>query len=128
GIGIQEAFAMQARPPPGQSRGSHPDWLSVATDLLCQLAPIPCERSPRIYHVHWKIIKCQNSNVSKKELSAITELTSFEIYELNYRCSYKVNVNTESKSTHPESELIIHVPGCEYFKKKLKSNALHCES
>lgn len=54
--------------------------------------------------------------------------TTFEIYELNYRCIYKVNVNSTPRLKSPDSELTVTVPGCEYFKRRVSnSTALNCE-
>ncbi|XP_059058552.1 anosmin-1 [Achroia grisella] len=73
------------------------------------------------YYVYWRTQKCHNPKNAKKDFSATTEETTFEIYELDYQCSYVVNVNKLHKNKYPDSELIVTVPGCEYFKQKVNN-------
>nr|XP_026485502.1 anosmin-1 [Vanessa tameamea] len=80
------------------------------------------------YFVHWKIIACQHPVKELKELSAITEQNSFEIYELDYKCKYRVNINRSWNTKTPDSEFILTVPQCEYFKKKVSSTTVTCKT
>ncbi|KAJ0177911.1 hypothetical protein K1T71_006784 [Dendrolimus kikuchii] len=82
---------------------------------------------PRRYHIHWKTTKCNKPN-SKKDLSAVTEQTSFELYELEYHCTYKVNVNRSWNTKTPDSEMFISVPDCEYFRKKVNGTGITCNT
>ncbi|XP_061704937.1 anosmin-1 isoform X2 [Cydia pomonella] len=82
----------------------------------------------RRYFVQWRTEKCQNPQHEHKILSATTEQTTFEIYELDYHCSYKVNVNKSRKSLSPDSEIIVNVPGCDYFQRRMNGTKIDCET
>ncbi|XP_026318590.1 anosmin-1 [Hyposmocoma kahamanoa] len=73
------------------------------------------------YYVNWRTIQCENKETPQKDLSAITEQTTFDIYELEYKCNYKINVNRAWKPKYPDSELHITVPGCQYFQQKVNN-------
>lgn len=85
-------------------------------------------RSQERYYVHWKTIKCNKTDKPMKDLAATTAQSTFELYELDYHCSYKVNVNRSWKNKIPESELVITIPGCQYFKRKVNVTAITCDS
>ncbi|XP_072949990.1 anosmin-1-like [Epargyreus clarus] len=103
-------------------------WLNHKLRAKITWEPIAnTDSRDRRYYVHWKTVKCQHPSNSK-ELSAITEQNSFEIYELDYNCNYLVNVNKSGTSKTPDSELIFTVPGCEYFKRKVNVTAIICET
>lgn len=53
---------------------------------------------------------------------------SFEIYELDYRCRYKININKSWKTKVPDSEFILTVPECNYFKKKVTTANVNCKT
>ncbi|XP_041989049.1 anosmin-1 [Aricia agestis] len=80
------------------------------------------------YYIHWKAITCEHPFKENKELSAITEQSTFDIYELDYNCQYKINVNKSLNPKTPDSEMIIPVPGCDYFKRKINSTAINCKT
>ncbi|XP_022825826.1 anosmin-1-like [Spodoptera litura] len=84
---------------------------------------------PGRYYVHWKAIKCHNpKKIHREGLTAITEDTTFELYELNYRCIYKVNVNSTPRLKTPDSELTVTVPACEYFKRRVgNTTVVNCD-
>ncbi|XP_063544211.1 anosmin-1 isoform X2 [Cydia strobilella] len=82
----------------------------------------------RRYVVQWRTEKCENPQHEHKILSATTEQTTFEIYELDYHCTYKVNVNKSRKSLSPDSEIIVNVPGCDYFQRRMNGTKIDCES
>ncbi|XP_035441316.2 anosmin-1 [Spodoptera frugiperda] len=105
-------------------------WYNNKIKARIAWQPLPSVyEQPGRYYVHWKAIKCTNPKKTRREgLTAITEDTTFEIYELNYRCIYKVNVNSTPRLKSPDSELTVTVPGCEYFKRRVSnSTALNCE-
>lgn len=54
--------------------------------------------------------------------------TSFEIYELDYHCSYEVNVNRSWKPKNADSKLVLTVPGCDYFKRKSNGTITNCDT
>ncbi|XP_068624924.1 anosmin-1 [Battus philenor] len=83
------------------------------------------DKSKRFF-VHWKTIKCQRPHKPTKDLLAITEETTFEIYELDYNCSYLVRVNKTRNSKIDDSDIVISVPDCEYFKRKVNSTIIRC--
>ncbi|CAG4964663.1 unnamed protein product [Colias eurytheme] len=85
------------------------------------------DQQPKRFYVHWRTFKCHHPIREMKNLSAITELTSFEIYELDYHCSYKVNVNASGNTISPDSEFILTVPSCEYFQRKINAT-IHCKT
>ncbi|XP_038221698.1 anosmin-1 [Zerene cesonia] len=85
------------------------------------------DQQPKRFYVHWRTFKCHHPIREMKNLSAITELTSFEIYELDYHCSYKVNVNASGNTISPDSEFILTVPSCEYFQRKINTT-IHCKT
>ncbi|XP_013142353.1 PREDICTED: anosmin-1 [Papilio polytes] len=80
------------------------------------------------YFVHWKTIKCQNPHKQIKDLLAITEETSFDIYELDYNCSYLVSINKTRNAKIDDANIVITVPDCEYFKRKVNSTVIRCNS
>ncbi|XP_063634448.1 anosmin-1 isoform X2 [Cydia splendana] len=82
----------------------------------------------RRYVVQWRTEKCENPQHEHKILSATTEQTTFEIYELDYHCTYKVNVNKSRKSLSPDSEIIVNVPGCDYFQRRMNGTKINCET
>ncbi|XP_063390382.1 anosmin-1 isoform X1 [Cydia fagiglandana] len=82
----------------------------------------------RRYVVQWRTEKCENPQHEHKILSATTEQTTFEIYELDYYCTYKVNVNKSRKSLPPDSEIIVNVPGCDYFQRRMNGTKIICET
>ncbi|VVC96660.1 anosmin-1 [Leptidea sinapis] len=92
-------------------------WLSTATK----------DKQPKRFYIHWTTVKCHQPIKDVKSLSAITEQTSFEIYELDYHCSYKVNVNTSGDTLNPDSEYILTVPPCEYFQRKINAS-INCKT
>ncbi|XP_063827330.1 anosmin-1 [Ostrinia nubilalis] len=101
-------------------------WYNHKLKANISWEPLPKNNEqPRKYFVYWQTLKCDQP---KKDLTAVTEKNTFEIYELNYRCSYKIKVNRSRKSKKPDSELIINVPGCEYFKQKINATSLNCNT
>ncbi|CAG4969800.1 unnamed protein product [Parnassius apollo] len=80
----------------------------------------------RRFFVHWKTIKCQKPQKQDKDLLAITEETTFDIYELDYNCSYLVSVNKAQNAKIDNSDIVITVPDCEYFKRKVNSTVIRC--
>ncbi|XP_022130196.1 anosmin-1 [Pieris rapae] len=85
------------------------------------------DKQPKRFYVHWRTFKCHHPIKEVKNLSAITEQTSFELYELDYHCSYKVNVNASGDTLTPDSEYILTVPSCEYFQRKINAT-IHCKT
>ncbi|XP_048006970.1 anosmin-1 [Leguminivora glycinivorella] len=81
----------------------------------------------RRYVVQWRTEKCENPQHENKVMSATTEQTSFEIYELDYDCTYKVNVNKSRKSVSPDSEILVAVPGCDYFQRRMNGTVFNCD-
>ncbi|OWR47351.1 Kal-1 protein precursor [Danaus plexippus plexippus] len=104
-------------------------WLNhkIKAKISWELPPGSKGQSKR-YFVHWKTLSCQHPATELKEFSAITEQNSFEIYELDYKCKYKVNVNRSPNSVTPDSEYILSVPGCDYFKRKFNSSYVKCKT
>ncbi|CAD0200473.1 unnamed protein product [Chrysodeixis includens] len=105
-------------------------WYNNKLKARISWQPLPnVYEQPGRYYVHWKASKCNNPKKQRKEgLTATTELTSFELYELEYQCSYKVNVNSAPRVKKPDSELNLNVPSCEYFKRKVSNNTMTCET
>ncbi|XP_053605777.1 anosmin-1 [Plodia interpunctella] len=102
-------------------------WNNYKIKARISWEPMPgIQEGPGRYYVQWRTVKCSDAKIPKKDLTAATEETTFEIYELNYRCSYKVNVNRSWKSKSPDSELLVHVPGCEYFQEKVNGSKSIC--
>lgn len=104
-------------------------WLDHKIKAKISWEPMPAPKGKRKrYYVHWKTISCQYPVKELKQLSAITEQNSFEIYELDYRCRYKININRSWKTKIPDSEFILSVPECNYFKKKVTSANVSCKT
>ncbi|PZC80984.1 anosmin-1 [Helicoverpa armigera] len=105
-------------------------WFNHKIKARIGWQPLPSVyEQPGRYYVHWKTIKCNDPKKLRSEgLSAITEQTTFELYELEYQCSYKVNVNSMPRVRIPDSELSIHVPACEYFKRKVNTTVINCNN
>lgn len=101
-------------------------WYNNKLKARISWDPVPNtrERSGR-YHIHWKTTKCNKPN-NKKDLTAVSEQNSFELYELDYHCTYKVNVNRSWNTKSPDSEMFISVPDCEYFRKKVNGSGISC--
>ncbi|KAJ8724321.1 hypothetical protein PYW08_015795 [Mythimna loreyi] len=92
--------------------------------------PLPnVYEQPGRYYLNWKATKCNNPKKLRKEgLTATTEQTTFDLYDLEYHCSYKVNVNSLPRVRTPDSELTLNVPGCEYFKRKVNTTTIDCDA
>ncbi|XP_045767671.1 anosmin-1 isoform X1 [Maniola jurtina] len=104
-------------------------WLDHKIEAKISWNPIhPKGQRKNTYYVHWKTLTCQDPDKELKELSATTEQNSFEIYELDYKCNYTINVNKSNNKRNPDSELILSVPGCDYFKKKVKNATITCKT
>ncbi|KAI5637763.1 fibronectin type III domain-containing protein [Phthorimaea operculella] len=80
------------------------------------------------YYVHWQTVKCANNKSHNIDLSAITQKTVFDIYEIDFECNYKVNVNRSWKTKTVDSEITVNVPSCHYMEEKLlkKQGFLGC--
>ncbi|XP_073952856.1 anosmin-1 Kallmann syndrome 1 [Choristoneura fumiferana] len=102
-------------------------WQNNRLKAHISWTPIPGDQVRR-YFVQWRTIKCEDLQNENKSLSATTEQTSFEIYELDYHCTYKVNVSKSRKTKIPDSELMIIVPDCEYFQKRMNNTYLSCQT
>ncbi|GBP53502.1 Anosmin-1 [Eumeta japonica] len=93
-------------------------------DIRARVHWIPIAKSDttKRYLVRWKYEQCNNKQQSSEELSAITEQTTFDIYELKYGCVYRVAVDRPSSEARsdPDAELLVAVPKCEYFQKKVE--------
>lgn len=105
-------------------------WYNNTIKARISWQPLPnVNDQPGRYYVHWKAIKCFDlKKLRKNGLSAITQLTNFELYELEYQCSYKVNVNSSPRAKTFDSELTVNVPGCEYFKQKTNASIINCHN
>ncbi|KAG6458044.1 anosmin-1 [Manduca sexta] len=104
-------------------------WYNQKLKARISWEPIPrVHEAPGRYYVHWTTIKCDDPSKPIKDLSATTEQSTFELYELDYHCSYKINVSRSRKPKIPDSELVISVPGCDYFKRKVNSSQINCQT
>ncbi|CAB3235952.1 unnamed protein product [Arctia plantaginis] len=103
-------------------------WYNNKVKARISWQPIPnIYEQPGRYYVHWKATKCIDpKNLRKDGLSATTEQTNFELYELEYQCSYKVNVNLSPRMKTFESEITLNIPACEYFKRRSNTSAVAC--
>ncbi|XP_013173735.1 PREDICTED: anosmin-1 [Papilio xuthus] len=57
---------------------------------------------------------------------SVPKETSFDIYELDYNCSYLVSINKTRNAKTDDSNIVITVPDCEYFKRKVNSTVIRC--
>ncbi|XP_031763204.2 anosmin-1 isoform X2 [Galleria mellonella] len=104
-------------------------WNSNRLKAKISWDPVANNEERGKYYVYWRTQKCQNPKKLKKDFSATTEETTFEIYELDYQCSYIVNVNKLQRNKYPDSELIVTVPSCEYFKQKVNNGTrFNCDT
>ncbi|XP_045449270.1 anosmin-1 [Melitaea cinxia] len=102
-------------------------WLDHKIKAKISWEPTYQPKGNKRYYVHWKMIACQHPVKELKELSAVTEQNSFEIYELDYKCKYRVNINRSWNTKTPDSEFILTVPQCDYFKKKVTTATVNCK-